>query len=241
MGKSFTLIELLVVVAIIAVLVAILLPAFQQARDAARSTGCRSNLRQIGVAIGYYTDDNRGFMPSSGGAWGDTFWMSPRHPLAVYLGIPREIREMPAGDPYRQACQRWYMTSILDCASEQEPPILSWGESPWPDYTANGWCLPDLAFWRSWGQGWMRDGWMIDSIAHPSTYVAVTERPQRHIWPHHDGNAVVNAGIHLDWVAARHGGRLNIVHVDRHVESMTLEELVRAAPVYYYDFDHMYK
>ncbi len=61
--NSFTLIELLVVVAIIAVLVALLLPSLQQARSRARELQCQSNMKQIHFMIHQYTLDNSDFLP----------------------------------------------------------------------------------------------------------------------------------------------------------------------------------
>jgi len=69
-STGFTLIELLVVMVIIAMLIGLLVPALGRAREEARKTQCRSNLRQIGLAIMTYANDNRGFTPAFYGFMG---------------------------------------------------------------------------------------------------------------------------------------------------------------------------
>jgi prepilin-type N-terminal cleavage/methylation domain-containing protein/prepilin-type processing-associated H-X9-DG protein len=92
-ARGFTLVELLVVIAIIGVLVAILLPAIQAARESARRTSCTNNLKQLGIAANNFHDARGGFPVGSesreysadaSNAWSLYRWSALAHLMPYY-------------------------------------------------------------------------------------------------------------------------------------------------------------
>ena len=86
-GPAFTLIELLVVVAIIALLISILLPSLQRAREEAKAVVCMSNDRQTLLAIAMYQQENDGYVP--GNLWSEAAWGVPKSDLWFYKLVPQ--------------------------------------------------------------------------------------------------------------------------------------------------------
>lgn len=97
---GFTLIELLVVISIIALLLSILLPSLQRAKDSAKAVVCLTNLKQQGYAITLYAENNKGWLPQ---AYDDTYGLGFGKVIRPYLSIDESkslINPLSGGSKY---------------------------------------------------------------------------------------------------------------------------------------------
>src|SRR5688500_2633618 len=147
--RAFTLVELLVVIAIIGVLVALLLPAVQAAREASRRTHCRNNLRQIGLAVTNHHDAKGHYPP--GRVREDQFGASWAFELLPYMEqqqIHQAFDESLRVDDDRNAQAMRTPVPAFYCPSRRQPvadrdfddddgPTLKPGVAAAGDYAAN--------------------------------------------------------------------------------------------------------
>ncbi|MGI6415225.1 MAG: DUF1559 domain-containing protein [Thermoguttaceae bacterium] len=148
--RGFTLVELLVVIAIIGILIALLLPAVQAAREAARRSQCTNNLRQIGIALHNYHDVHLTFPPGytcrvDPGAYtatyiGDGFTWTPLlfpyvEQTALHNKIDWNSNMASANVPHvdvMQVCLQGFR-----CPSDGADPLTAWADRVRHNYAAN--------------------------------------------------------------------------------------------------------
>jgi prepilin-type N-terminal cleavage/methylation domain-containing protein/prepilin-type processing-associated H-X9-DG protein len=117
LGAAFTLVELLVVIGIIAILVALLMPAFGKAREHSRRTHCLANLRSIGQQMHMYANNHRDRLPNANprGTWND-----PAAADGVMVQFAEDLKESRVfrcpSDPYNGD-----EPQLIDTASHNQP------------------------------------------------------------------------------------------------------------------------
>ena len=116
-SSGFTLVELLVVIAIIGILMALLLPAVQAAREAARRISCQNNLKQLGLALQSYHDALKTFPPASVNAPRRHNWVPLLLPYVEQGNLFDEYRfDVNWDDPANQPAVNAHL-NVLRCAS----------------------------------------------------------------------------------------------------------------------------
>lgn len=190
---AFTLIELLAVIAIIGILSGLLLPALSRAKESARAIQCLGQMRQLGLAVGLYADDN-----------GDEF---PRSQHSAFthgqLTWGRAIASHLGSDP-----THWtnLLRSVYRCPSDRRTNGLSYGLNV---YFELG---PDDDY-EGKPQTWRRTG----TVPSPTSTILFAENASAadHIMP----NFWTSALDAVDVASRRHGRTSNYTFVDGHGEA----------------------
>jgi prepilin-type N-terminal cleavage/methylation domain-containing protein len=232
---GFTLIELLVVVAIIAILAAILMPVFAQAREKGRQTYCLSNLRQMGAAMMMYAEDNDGFYPPVIGRADrrpvgfNSSWMSF---LGPYLKDSSVFIDLSSGVPNNPLQNYAFAPSVRSQGYDQITLIVDpWGMAQWEGLGGfygppAGWYLKTVPSWNT------------AQIARPSETIlicdhryfewGVLEEQMRYPAPRH----IREPNIPLPDGRTAPAGLINAVFTDGHVRGMKHQAFWEILPGY---------
>jgi prepilin-type processing-associated H-X9-DG protein/prepilin-type N-terminal cleavage/methylation domain-containing protein len=207
--KGFTLVELLVVISIIAMLIGILLPALNKARQQAKKLICTSNMRQVGIAAQAYIIDSENRLPPSSChiTNPDQYWLRV---LSKYTGEQL----------------------LFHCPSDKSKNFVDWNkplneqqDKRYSSFAVNA--LLDPVCFRYGGN--MNRYNRVDSIRRPMYCIWISEAPDTenfqladHIHPESWEGSVEYAKKFIAW--DRHMGKSNYLFVDGHVENLKFEE-----------------
>jgi prepilin-type N-terminal cleavage/methylation domain-containing protein len=213
--KAFTLVELLVVIAVIAILMAILLPALERARQQSQEVVCMSNIKQWSYCWLLYLNDHEGMFPSGDGASGD--WPDKLRPYYKERGAltlcPSATTPYTEGGVVPFGAWRWVpegggWTNFEDLPGED-----------YGSYGLNEWLgdRPDENFWGNDDQEKANNIPMFFDCVVWDIYCDDTDAPP-------DDEGIVTNEMHLVCIN-RHNGYINTVFLDLDVRKVGLKEL----------------
>ncbi len=144
--RGFTLVELLVVIGIIAVLIAVLLPALNAARKQANAVACSANLRQMGLATVMYTNDTK-YFPGCWGSYGGKNF-------AIW---PTRLRRYMNGNQGAFRCPTRDYASFEWKRDNKTPPVAGLAETGFGYNVGESLLMAETGFWsygyNDWGAG----------------------------------------------------------------------------------------
>lgn len=254
-ASGFTLVELLVVIGIIAVLIALLLPTLQGARQSAYRLQCASNMRQIGLAMHAYANEHGDVLPYASfkvglsGLHKDFWCMTWDDLINKHLGGSLTEPEKEAAFAYRS-------NPVLKCPSDLIEPIYSEPNTQRRSYALTRVLSAPDSFGRTFAgvaTQWSVDDWSLyvastrwrlklSQIRKPSTVLMAVENPDSWNVQGYEYQSYVDrpsdqsqfthfTNDPLSLAQARfthHGQRWNYLFADAHVESLMLEETLVA-------------
>ncbi|PAW76538.1 MAG: hypothetical protein B9S32_14935 [Verrucomicrobia bacterium Tous-C9LFEB] len=216
--QAFTLIESLTTVAIISILAIVLIPTVEIVRESTQNATCLANLRQIGMLMSLYANDNSGRLPPS---YNLTLENYHSWPYAVMQSAGYTVTGIDTLDP--KCSYRDQAKTVFKC-----PTLLKLRPASWLTYSMNHAAASDTS-----GNNF-REGLRISSVANPARQIVVTDGAKTSSFFsstldniayigtfHRTSNSSTTGGYQIA------NGQAHILCLDGHVGLITREEITR--------------